>query len=346
MKRNLLFLLMLCGMHVITAQTSIVCNSEGDLSALLTEKAKESKDLVISGPVNIEDICALNNYPQVETLDLAGAQLSVIPSGVWENLHSLRKLCLPSEIDTLYLDALSTQVYGIDICMSGKFPSLKNYPDDAPDYSFSLTKGNKVLTCDEKVGILSADGKILYKAAPLDGGDLYHAMEGYPQYYTVEKVCDYAFAQIIGLNGGYMTFSPALKEISNKAFVDFCITSITRSALSGSLFYVCFEGDTPPIKTGEGNLNIGIFDSENVDELGVVVPDVGVYVKSDETWGDLQIFSTSEWKEWKDQGQWQRIEHLNKVQFTDSYYDLQGRPITNPTRGIYIKDGKKVIIGQ
>ena len=28
------------------------------------------------------------------------------------------------------------------------------------------------------------------------------------------------------------------------------------------------------------------------------------------------------------------------------YYDLQGRPVAAPTRGIYIKDGKKVIIGQ
>ena len=28
------------------------------------------------------------------------------------------------------------------------------------------------------------------------------------------------------------------------------------------------------------------------------------------------------------------------------YYDLQGRPVANPMRGIYIKDGKKVIIGQ
>ena len=26
------------------------------------------------------------------------------------------------------------------------------------------------------------------------------------------------------------------------------------------------------------------------------------------------------------------------------YYDLQGRPVTNPTRGIYIKDGRKVIL--
>ena len=29
---------------------------------------------------------------------------------------------------------------------------------------------------------------------------------------------------------------------------------------------------------------------------------------------------------------------------TSSYYDLQGRPVANPTRGIYIKDGKKVAI--
>jgi hypothetical protein len=26
------------------------------------------------------------------------------------------------------------------------------------------------------------------------------------------------------------------------------------------------------------------------------------------------------------------------------YYDLMGRPVANPTRGIYIKDGRKVIL--
>ena len=26
------------------------------------------------------------------------------------------------------------------------------------------------------------------------------------------------------------------------------------------------------------------------------------------------------------------------------YYDLMGRPVAHPTRGIYIKDGKKVVI--
>lgn len=36
----------------------------------------------------------------------------------------------------------------------------------------------------------------------------------------------------------------------------------------------------------------------------------------------------------------------NEEMITTPYYDLQGRPVESPTRGIYIKDGKKVIIGQ
>lgn len=31
---------------------------------------------------------------------------------------------------------------------------------------------------------------------------------------------------------------------------------------------------------------------------------------------------------------------------TTTYYDLMGRPVAHPTRGIYIKEGKKVVIGQ
>ena len=31
---------------------------------------------------------------------------------------------------------------------------------------------------------------------------------------------------------------------------------------------------------------------------------------------------------------------------TTPYYDLMGREVANPTRGIYIKDGRKVVIGE
>lgn len=42
------------------------------------------------------------------------------------------------------------------------------------------------------------------------------------------------------------------------------------------------------------------------------------------------------------------IKELSHKPFTAAtpYYDLQGRPVDNPTRGIYIKDGRKVVIGQ
>ena len=33
-----------------------------------------------------------------------------------------------------------------------------------------------------------------------------------------------------------------------------------------------------------------------------------------------------------------------KSEQTDIYYDLQGRPVAHPIRGVYIKEGRKVVI--
>lgn len=35
---------------------------------------------------------------------------------------------------------------------------------------------------------------------------------------------------------------------------------------------------------------------------------------------------------------------LNEIEGIDIYYDLSGRPVENPTNGIYIKNGKKVLV--
>ena len=78
MKRNLLLLLVLCMVHNIMGQTVIVCNTEGELPKLLSEKAQEATELVIRGAVSAEDIRAINNYPKIKSLDLTGARLSVI----------------------------------------------------------------------------------------------------------------------------------------------------------------------------------------------------------------------------------------------------------------------------
>ena len=266
--------------------------------------------------------------------------LSVIPDSAWTNLHSLEELYLPKEIDTLSLDAISCSTYGVNIYLPGKFPYLKNYPkviESAPDYYFSLTYDNDVLVHDKSLGILSKDRKILYKVTELGMMD--------PTRFSVEKVCSFAFAHVMVGNGGFMEFSSELKEISNSAFVGMMITSAMRGELNNLHFCVLFESSLPPKKTGEGNLNIGIFDYEHYDALAVIVPSVETYINDDSTWGDLQIFSTNDWYEYQEK--WNGIENSSLDSKTSSpYYDLQGRKVANPTRGIYIKDGRKVVIGQ
>ena len=338
MKRNLLTLLMMLALQSIMAQTTIVCNAEGELPQLLSEKAQGVTQLAINGAVSAEDIRAINNYPKIELLDLTGARLPVIPEKAWTNLHSLEELYLPKEIDTLSLDAISCSTYGVNIYLPGKFPYLKNYPkviESAPDYYFSLTYDNDVLVHDKSLGILSKDRKILYKVTELGMMD--------PTRFSVEKVCSFAFAHVMVGNGGFMEFSSELKEISNSAFVGMMITSAMRGELSNKHFCVCFESSLPPKKTGEGNLNIGIFDYEHYDALAVIVPSVETYINDDSTWGDLQIFSTNDWYEYQEK--WDGIENSSLDSKTSSpYYDLQGRKVANPTRGIYIKDGKKIAV--
>ena len=39
------------------------------------------------------------------------------------------------------------------------------------------------------------------------------------------------------------------------------------------------------------------------------------------------------------------IQSVDKAQHTDgNYYDLSGRRVMNPTKGIYVKAGKKVVV--
>ena len=61
-----------------------------------------------------------------------------------------------------------------------------------------------------------------------------------------------------------------------------------------------------------------------------------LYVKQ----GDTMLYQQEEGVLWKDNT---GIE-VPKSEQADIYYDLQGRPVAHPMRGVYIKDGKKVII--
>ncbi|MBR5847829.1 MAG: hypothetical protein IKY72_08580 [Bacteroidaceae bacterium] len=342
MKRNLLLLLVLCMAHNIMGQTVIVCNTEGELPKLLSEKAQEATELVIRGVVSADDIKALNNYPKIKSLDLTDAQLLVIPSKAWDDLHSLRELYLPKAIDTLYLDAVSCDVSWIEVYLPGKFPHLKNYPyidgvggRVAPGYSWNVTEDNDLLIVegDEERnevgrGIFSADKKILYKALT----DEYGYFDGMKEY-TAEKVWDYAFSQLFAGNSiDIMIYG--VKEIANNAFCDFSFAYSTGSADYGDM-YVHLLVDMPPKKYGEGNLN------HHVDCAGpffFVVSDIDLYIQDDPTWGELNLMDANGIR-WGT-----KVKNISVNKNTAPYHDLQGRKVTNPTRGIYIKDGRKVAI--
>ena len=104
----------------------------------------------------------------------------------------------------------------------------------------------------------------------------------------------------------------------------------------------------------------GIFDSGNYQftdaiytciegigfELwGLSVPQIGIvgswtylfYVKQDDT----MLYQSSEKILWKDNT---GIESIKSDRIDTQYYDLMGRKVDSPTRGIYIKEGRKVVI--
>ena len=343
MKRNLFTLLMMLAVQGIIARTTvIVCNAEGELPNLLSEKVQETTELVIRGSISAEDIKAVNNYPKIKSLNLTDAQLSVIPSKTWDNLHSLQELYLPKTIDTLYLDAISCEKSNknwIDIYLPGKFPHLRNYPVDSERnllYLWNVTEDNDLLIVESYDvqypelggGIFSADKKILYKALPDEYGYFSDIKE-----YNVDKVWDYAFSQLCA--GDYIEIMiHGVKEIANNAFCDFTFAYSTGS-VDPSGMYVHLLVDMPPTKFGEGNLNHHL----NSASYFFVVSDIDLYIQDDPSWGELNL---------KDANGIRWGTNIESVSTSEDsltpYYDLQGRPVANPTRGIYIKDGRKVIL--
>ena len=343
MKRNLLTLLMILVMHSIMAQTTIVCNAEGELPHLLQKKAGAS-ELKICGPVSTEDIRAINNHTAIKYLDLTEAKLSVIPEKAWTNLHSLEWLYLPKTIDTLYLDAMSCDIDEIEIYLPGQYPHLKNYPIDCekkPWYKWYVTEDNELLTVEEFAtvnetlgGIFSADKKILYKAIE----DYRYGMTICGDViFSVEKVWDYAFAGLFGAD--YLDIILyGIKEISNNAFCDMLFAYSTGDLWGRSGLCISLVTDTPPKKIGEGNLNHNV---RCKDELIFWVSDIDLYIQDDPSWAELNL-KDSNGIRWGT-----HVESIPSVNRAPTpYYDLQGRKVVNPKRGIYIKDGRKVVIGQ
>ena len=339
MRRYLFTLLMIFVAQGMMAQTTIVCNAEGELSSYLEEKAYNKTSIVISGPLNAEDIKAINNYPKIQYLNLREAKLSTIPEYAWRDLLALKQVSLPQEIDTLNLNAFSYQQEQIYLILTGDFPFLQNQPTDTlgiPLSSFpefvvedSNTKLS-YLDFIHEIGIYSADRNILYQSFVPYGDD-------------VEEVMPYAYLNVSAGDHVCIGFGERLKRIANNAFAGFEYKGALIDGFGGPTgLEVHFAGNIPPEKFGKGNLNIGYTYpwSYDYNPMRVVVPDKETYINADSSWGDLWLINESDWNG-------SGIKNLSRNDKTSSpYYDLMGVPVAQPTRGIYIKEGKKVVIGK
>ena len=379
MKRLLLTLQSLLFVLYGLAQSEVVltCNSEGELPTLLSEEIKQSAvKITVIGSVSKEDIKALNTCKALSSIDLMDAQLTVIPEHAWKDLK-LQTVCLPRCIDTLNANAISLSELDspVEILLPGKFPCVRNYSGLHALWNnylhFSVVEGNKELLEDDLI-IYSSDRKVLYKSVQYPTEEVYDYLEKkaeawnryisetsvlnsymddklaylsctvgktFPENlvdtFQVESVKDYAFSNIMPAYI-HIVFAEGLNEVSGN-ILEYVYDNSVVSRSNSCPIVVEFLDIVPPIVTGDFAMNFG---AEGT--IAVLVPDKDAYINSDRRWDE---------KCWL----YSRETYVSLMSVDDiymdfncvtPYYDLMGRPVANPTRGIYIKDGRKVVIGQ
>ena len=378
MKRILLtlqsLLLVLCS--IAQNEVKITCNNEGELPTLLSEEIKQSAvKITVIGSVSKEDIKALNTCKALSSIDLMDAQLTVIPEHAWKDLK-LQTVCLPRCIDTLNANAISLSELDspVEILLPGKFPCIRSYSGLHTIWNnylhFSVVEGNKELLEDDLI-IYSSDRKVLYKSVQYPTEEVYEYLEKkaeawnryisetsvlnsymddklaylsctvgktFPESlvdtFHVESVKDYAFSNI---TPGYIhiVFAEGLNEVSGN-ILEYVYDNSVVSRSNSCHIVVEFLDIVPPIVTGDFAMNFG---AEGT--IAVLVPDKDAYINSDRRWDE---------KCWL----YSRETYVSQMSVDDifymdfncvtPYYDLMGRPVANPTRGIYIKDGKKIAV--
>ena len=377
MKRILLTLQSLLFVLYGLAQSEVVltCNSEGELPTLLSEEIKQSAvKITVIGSVSKEDIKALNTCKALSSIDLMDAQLTVIPEHAWKDLK-LQTVCLPRCIDTLNANAISLSELDspVEILLPGKFPCIRSYSGLHALWNnylhFSVVEGNKELLEDDLI-IYSSDRKVLYKSVQYPTEEVYDYLEKkaeawnryisetsvlnsymddklaylsctvgktFPENlvdtFHVESVKDYAFSNIMPAYI-HIVFDEGLNEVSGN-ILEYVYDNSVVSRSNSCPIVVEFLDIVPPIVTGDFAMNFG---AEGT--IAVLVPDKDAYINSDRRWDE---------KCWL----YSRETYVSQMSVDDiymdfncvtPYYDLMGRKVANPTRGIYIKDGKKVAI--
>ena len=317
----------------IFGQSSIEVNLD---KASLEESLKDVKEtihyLTLSGKPRAEDFDYLRSkiLADIKKLDLSNVDIDTIPSKTfytrinYNEIHT--QIVLPKTLKHLADSSLLviTNAYVVYELASSTYPTLgkdvyNSLIQPIPN-SVIPSSGNTSFIMDNNI-LYSSDGKTAY---------YYNA--------DADNVVKQGTRLVYGNfmeNGRYrsrFTLSETIDSIGDRAFANAEVDILTDGI--GRNEFTCLA-PIPP------KLGKDVFLGSDLlkFQISVYVPDESVELyKSTEGWKDLNIKPLSR----KDINAIEDI--TTNKQSSSDFFGLQGRKVKSPTKGLYIKDGKKAFI--
>ena len=289
--------------------------------------------LTISGKPKTDDLDYIRNMimPNIKGLNLRNLDLDTIPAkAFYTTISNNKRIILPKTLKHLADSALCTvprETSEMDLIFeltSPTFPTLgKDVYAEKLEYQDYVTMpfivpsaDNEAFRCDVRSGNFA---DILYSA---DGTIAYYRNYGY----------EIAEGTRI-INGGFMENGQ-----SSDFYISATVDSIGDRAFA-NVGLVCYTGypgeDMTCYAPNPPKLGKDVFVNSMIYHIPVYVPSKSYDIyKTTEVWKDFKLLRIV------DDG----IEDITTVkQSSSDFYDLQGRKVKNPVKGLYIKDGKKVV---
>lgn len=332
------------------------------LEQLLTDSQKEKMvGLAICGYPQTSDFEYIrdNLLPQLEHLDLCHAEVDTMPERAFdttlsENNATAKYIVLPKTLTHLSDNALCVYPNKVTYEVTGRYPSLgKNIysHEGRPSNNIFIlpSQGNKYLTLHTIDPTDGSSGPVrgllpmkqTKEEGDSLGGSVVVSMDGNTLYYVNPTACHkYAIPQnITRIHSNAMenkrlqasfNIPEKVDSIGDRAFYGLHIVQ-TRN--SSPAYYMSCSKNTPPL--------IG---NEVFDESSLVTGNHVFYVGKE----SVSIYKNTNGWDKLCYGNLDDVCGLEGVETAREqspyYYDLQGRRIINPIKGLYIHNGKKVIV--
>lgn len=290
--------------------------------------------LTISGKPKTDDLDYIRNMimPNIKGLNLRNLDLDTIPAkAFYTTISNNKRIILPKTLKHLADSALCTaprETFEMDLIFeltSPTYPTIgkdvyveKNYIYDLANMPNIIPSAeNEAFRC--KIHTYNID--ILYSA---DGTTAYYS-NGYGVIAEGTRIINGAFMEN-GFFADKITLPATLDSIGDRAFANVIYLDDTG-------YYVetmtCYAPNPP-------KLGKDVFLNSIIYNMPVYVPSKSYDIyKTTEVWKDFDL------RRLVDDG----IEDITTgKQSSSDFFDLQGRKIKKPVKGLYIKDGKKVVV--